>query len=179
MNKQKLKKKKFRDTGKHQNLPTRRVGYLYTFQGCLLPYTNTGTVQEISEISCPGSDVPIQSSAFRSVHSTLGVHCNSKEVKLMAIPKDIGIRQYLDDWLVHARPHLVSLQQIQKLVKICQELGWLVNLEKSELEPRQIFVFCRLPVRPQVQHRTVGRTFRTKYWKYYHYRLVRSGSSCV
>ena len=64
----------------------------------------------------------------------------------MAIPKDIGIHQYLDDWLVHARPHLVSLQHTQELVKICQELGWLVNLEKSELEPRQIFVFCRLPV---------------------------------
>ena len=29
-------------------------------------------------ISCPGSDIPIQSTAFRSVHSTLGVHCSSK-----------------------------------------------------------------------------------------------------
>ena len=143
-------KKKNGDTGNHQNLPpTRGVGYLYSFQGCLLPYTNTGTVQEISEISCPGLDIPIQSSAFRSVHSTLGVHCNNKEVKLMAIHKLIGIHQYLDDWLVRARPHQVCLQHTQELVKICQELGWLVNLEKSELEPRQIFVFCRLPVRPQ------------------------------
>ena len=41
----------------------------------LIPYI---TVQEISEISCPGSDIPIQSSAFRSVHSTLGVYCCSK-----------------------------------------------------------------------------------------------------
>ena len=54
------------------------VGHLNRVQGCQLPYTNTGTVQEISEISCPGSDIPIQSSAFRSVHSTLGVHCSSK-----------------------------------------------------------------------------------------------------
>ena len=97
----------------------------------------------------------------------------------MAIHKDIGIHQYLDEWLVQARPHLVSLQHIQELVKICQELGWLVNLEKSELEPRHTLFFCRLPVRPQVQHRTVGRTFRTKYWKYCHYRLVWSGSSCL
>ena len=49
------KKKKNGDTGNHQNLPpTRGVGYLYSFQGCLLPYTNTGTVQEISEVSCTG-----------------------------------------------------------------------------------------------------------------------------
>ena len=174
--------KKYGDTGNYQNLPpTRGVGYLKTFQGCLLPYTNTGTVQEIYEISCPGSDIPIQSSAFRSVHSTLGVNFNNKEVKLMAIHKDIGIHQYLDDWLVRARPHQVSLQHTQELVKICQELGWLVNLEKSELEPRQIFIFCRLPVRPQGQSgpSDTGKTFRTKYWKYCHYRLVRSGSSCL
>ena len=48
----------------------------------------------------------------------------------MAIHKDIGIHHYLDDWLVRARPHQVSLQHTQELVKICQELGWLVNLEK-------------------------------------------------
>ena len=68
--------------GDHQDHPpTRGVGYLNRFQGRLLPYTNTGTVQEISEISCPGSDIPVQSTAFRSVHSTQGVHCSSKGVE--------------------------------------------------------------------------------------------------
>ena len=67
------------DTGNHLDIPpTRGVDHLNRFQGCLLPYSNTGTVQEISEISCPGSDISIQSFAFRSVHSTLGVHCSSK-----------------------------------------------------------------------------------------------------
>ena len=67
------------DTGNHQNIPPARgVGYLSRLQGCLLPYTNTGTVQEISQISCPGSDLPIQSTALWSVHSTHGVHCVSK-----------------------------------------------------------------------------------------------------
>ena len=67
------------DTGNHQNIsPTRGVGHFKRLQGCLLPYTNTGTIQEISKISCPGSDIPVQSFAFRSVHSTLGVHCGNK-----------------------------------------------------------------------------------------------------
>ena len=57
----------------------------------------------------------------------------------MAIYKGIRIHQYLDDWLVRATSHQVCLQHIQDLVEICQELGWLVNLEKSELEPKQIF----------------------------------------
>ena len=67
------------DTRNHQNIPpTRGVGHLNRLQGCLLPYTDTGTVQEISEISCRGSDIPIQSTALWSVHSTLGVNCSSK-----------------------------------------------------------------------------------------------------
>ena len=67
------------DTGNHQDItPTRGVGYLNRFQRRLLPYTNTGTVQEIPEISCPGSDLPIQGTALWSLHSTLGVHCGSK-----------------------------------------------------------------------------------------------------
>ena len=45
------------DTGNHQNIsPTRGVGNLSRLQRCLLPYTNTGTIQEISRISCPRSD---------------------------------------------------------------------------------------------------------------------------
>ena len=67
------------DTGNHQDLPpTRGVGNLDRLQGCLLPHPNTGTIQEISEISFPWSDIPIQSTALWSVHSTLGVHSDSK-----------------------------------------------------------------------------------------------------
>ena len=65
----------------------------------------------------------------------------AKEVQLLAIHKGIRIHQYLDDWLVRATSHRVCLQHTQDLVKICQELGWLVNLGKSELEPKQIFDF--------------------------------------
>ena len=67
------------DTGNHQDIPPARgVGNLSRLQGCLFPYTNTGTIQEISQISCPGSDLPVQSTAFWSVHSAHGVHCLDK-----------------------------------------------------------------------------------------------------
>ena len=67
------------DTGNHQDIPPARgVGNLSRLQGCLLPYTNTGTVQEISPISCPGPDLPVQSTAIWSVHSAHGVHCLGK-----------------------------------------------------------------------------------------------------
>ena len=67
------------DTGNHQDIPPARgVGNLSRLQGCLLPYTNTGTVQEIFQISCPGPDLPVQSTAIWSVHSAHGVHCLGK-----------------------------------------------------------------------------------------------------
>ena len=65
----------------------------------------------------------------------------AKEVRLMAIHKGIRIHQYLDDWLVRARSLQTCLRHTQILVKMCQDLGWLVNLEKSELEPKQVFNF--------------------------------------
>ena len=67
------------DTGNHQDLPSDgRVGHLNRLQRRLLPHTNTRTIQEIPEISCPGSDLPVQGSAFRFGYSTLGVHGSSK-----------------------------------------------------------------------------------------------------
>ena len=65
----------------------------------------------------------------------------AKEVKLMALQKGIRILQYLDDWLVRASTHDTCLQHTQTLVTLCQELGWLVNREKSELVPKQVFNF--------------------------------------
>ena len=125
------------DTGNHQDFPpTRGVGDLNRLQGRLLSYPHTGTIQEISEISCRGSDVPVQSSALWSVLSVV-----AKEVKLMATHKGIKIHQYLDDWLVRARSHQTCLQHTQTLVTMCRDLDWLVNVEKSELEPKQVFDF--------------------------------------
>ena len=66
----------------------------------------------------------------------------AKELKLMAIHRGIRIHQYLDDWLVRATSHQACLQHT--LIKICQKLGWLVNLDKSELVPKQIFDFIAL-----------------------------------
>ena len=67
------------DARNHQNIPPRRgVGNLYRFQRRLLPHPNTRTIQEVSEVSCPGTDIPVQSVTFRPVNSTLRVHCSSK-----------------------------------------------------------------------------------------------------
>ena len=122
---------------------TRRVGHLYSFQGCLFPYTNTGTVQEISKIHVQGRTYQFKALPFGLSTAPMEFTVVAKEVKLMAIHKGIRIHQYLylDDWLVRAKSHQVCLQHAQDLEKMCQQLGWLVNLDKSELEPKQVFNF--------------------------------------
>ena len=69
----------------------------------------------------------------------MGVH--SGEVKLIALQRGIRIHQYLDDWLVRATSYQTCLQHTQTSVALCRELGWLVNKEKSKLDPKQVFNF--------------------------------------
>ena len=67
------------DTGNHQVItPTRGMGHIHRLSGRLFPYSNTGTVQEVFEISCPRSGIPVQGPAVRTVHSTLKVYCGRK-----------------------------------------------------------------------------------------------------
>ena len=138
------------DTGNHQNIPpTRGVGYLNRFQRCLLPYSNTGTVQEISKISCPGLDIPIQSTAFRSVHSTLGVHCNSKGgeadghtqgYKNPPVPRRLVGESHIPPGLSPAYSR--SSENVSKIRLACE-------FRKIRIGTKADLRFCRLPVRPQ------------------------------
>ena len=65
----------------------------------------------------------------------------AKEVKLIAQARGVRIHQYLDNWLVRADSYTLCLKQTRDLVALCRELGWLVNLEKFELTPKQVFNF--------------------------------------
>ena len=67
--------------------------------------------------------------------------CVVKEVKLMAQCRGIRIHQYLDDWLILAPTTESCHQGTQSLLALCQDLVWIVNLQKSELEPKPVFEF--------------------------------------
>ena len=64
-----------------------------------------------------------------------------KEVKLMLQNRGIHIHQYLDDWLLRAPSEEICLQQSKQLVAFVQELGWVINFQKSELKPTPNFDF--------------------------------------
>ena len=62
-----------------------------------------------------------------------------KKVKLVAQARGIRIHQYLDDWLLRAPSPEMCLQHTRALLALCQQLGWIVNLNKSELVSKQVF----------------------------------------
>ena len=102
------------------------------------------------EISHPRSGIPVQGPAFRFVHSTFGVHRDTKGGELMAIHKDLRNHQYLDDWLVRARSHQACLQLTQELVNNVSATRLAGELREIRAGAQTRLQFCRLPVRFQV-----------------------------
>ena len=64
-----------------------------------------------------------------------------KEVKLMALSRGIRLHQYLDNWLIRAQSLEEAQVNTQTVVDLTQSLGWIINQEKSELKPTQVFSF--------------------------------------
>ena len=64
-----------------------------------------------------------------------------KEVKLMALSRGIRLHQYLDDWLIRAQSQEEAQVNTHTVVDLTQSLGWIINQEKSELKPTQVFSF--------------------------------------
>ena len=131
------------DIRNNKDLPQNRgVGNVHRLQGCLLPHTNCKPAQEVPErLHVQGQTYQFKALVFGLSTAPMEFTIVAKEVKLMALQICIRIHQYLDDWLVWARSHQTCLQHTQTLVAICQDLGWLLNREKSELDPKQVFNF--------------------------------------
>ena len=60
-----------------------------------------------------------------------------QEVKLVLQSRGICIHQYLDDWLLRANTSHQCRAQTKELIQVVQDLGFVINFEKSELEPTQ------------------------------------------
>ena len=63
------------------------------------------------------------------------------EVKLMALSRGIRLHQYIDDWLIRAQSQEESQVNTQTVVDLTQSLTWIINQEKFELKPTQVFFF--------------------------------------
>ena len=72
-----------------------------------------------------------------------------KGAKLLPLTRGVRLHQYLDDWLSRARCQEEAQTNTQTMLDLTQSLGWIINQEKSKLEPTQMFFVrgLRIPTR--------------------------------
>ena len=63
-----------------------------------------------------------------------------EEVKLMALSRGLRLHQYLEDWLIRSQSQEAQVNT-QAVVDLTQSLRWIINQEKSELKPTEVFSF--------------------------------------
>ena len=64
----------------------------------------------------------------------------------MVLTRGIRLHQYLDDWLISSQSQEEAQVNTQTLVDLTQFLEWIINQEKSELKPAQVFSFYGLRI---------------------------------
>ena len=64
-----------------------------------------------------------------------------KEVKLMDLVRELRLYQYLDNWVIRSQSQVEAQVNTKAMVHLTQSLGCLINQEKSELAPTQVFSF--------------------------------------
>ena len=87
------------------------------------------------------SSKPVHLPPIQTSHSLQGFTMIVKEVKLMTLSRGLRLHQYLDNWLIRSQSQEEAQVNTRALVDITQSLGWIINQEKSELKPTQVFSF--------------------------------------
>ena len=59
----------------------------------------------------------------------------------MALSRGIRLHEYLDDGLIRAQSQEEVQINTQTVLDLTHSLGWIINQEKSELKPTQVFSF--------------------------------------
>ena len=125
----------------HHDFPdSRGVGIVDRSVGRLPTHPHPPNLKEIPKVLLQGSGVPVHLPPVRAGHSPPGLY-NDRKVKLMALSRGLRIHQYLDDWLIRSQSQEEAQVNIQAVVDLTQSLGWIINQEKSELKPTQVFSF--------------------------------------
>ena len=126
--------------GKHSAIsPSRRLGHFHRSCGCLFPHTHPQRLSKISSISDSGHHIPIPGTTVWPFSSTFTKIMT--EIKMLVHVMCINICQYLDDWLIYSPSHDQCLRDTVLVLKLCHTMGLLIHDKKSELIPKQKFLF--------------------------------------
>ena len=116
-----------RENGDPRISDCRGLGFTNRPVGRLPPYPNSSSLKEVPSV--------------QPQVSILSVHLSLKGGETHGSLQRIRVHQYLDDWLIRAQFREEGQLNFQIVVDLTQSLGWIINQEKSELQPTQWFSF--------------------------------------
>ena len=126
----------------HQDLPdSRGVGIVDRSVEHLPTHPHPPKLKEIPKVLLKSQVFQFTSLPFGLATAPQVFTMIGKEVKLMALSRGLRIHQYLDDWLIRSQSQEEAQVNTQAVVDLTQSLGWIINQEKSELKPTQVFSF--------------------------------------
>ena len=126
----------------HQDLPdSRGMGIVCRSIGRLPSHPHPSSLKEIPKILPQVSGVPVHLPPLRTGHSPPGLYHDCKRGEAhgpLQRSQTPPIPGRLADQVSVAEEALVNTQVV---VDLTQSLGWIINQEKSELNPTQVFSF--------------------------------------
>ena len=126
----------------HQDLPdSRGMGIVNRPIRRLPLHPHPSKLKEIPKDLLQVAGIPVHLPPLQTDHSPQVFTMIVKEVKLMALSRGLRLHQYLDDWLIRSQSQEEAQVNTQAVVDLTQSLGWIINQEKSELKPTQVFTF--------------------------------------
>ena len=126
----------------HQDLPdSRGMGIVDRSIGRLPSHSHSSTLKEVPKVLPQVLGVPVHFPPLRRATAPQVFTMIVKEVKLLALSGGLRLHQYLDNWLIRSQSQEEAQVNTQAVVDLTQSLGWIINQEKSELKPTQVFSF--------------------------------------
>ena len=128
----------------HRDLPdSRGMGIIERPVGRLPSHPHPSKLKEIPKVlpQVVGQVFQFTSLPFGLATASQVFTMIVKEVKLKALSRGLRLHQYLDDWLIKSQSQEEAQLNTQAVVDLTQSLGWIINQEKSELKPTQVFSF--------------------------------------
>ena len=126
----------------HQDLPdSRGVGIVDRSVRRLPAHPHPPKLKEIPKVLLQVSGVPVHLPPVRAGHSPPGLYNDRKGSETNGPLKRTQNSPIPDDWLIRSQSQEEAQVNTQAVVDLTQSLGWIINQEKSELKPTQVFSF--------------------------------------
>ena len=116
---------------------TQLVGSQPGSEGRLPPRSHLSFLQKMSGFRHQRWDLPLQVPPVRPLYSPPHIHQGGQGHSRTPQEKGVYVFIYLDDWLLTAPSPEILRDQVRMIANLVQRLGFIVNFQKSTLQPSQ------------------------------------------